>query len=209
MPQPLSLSRCLVVPPLTVAPPPLLQLVIREDITGDQLIDVIEGNRIYVKCMYVYNKVDTVTIEDVDMLARKDHSTVISVHLNLNLDRLLEMMWNYLGLVRVYSKRPGNPPDFDEPTVLTKGRLGYTVEGFAMQIHKSLRDLFKVALVWGRSTKHDPMHCGLKHVLQDEDVVQILRKTAKEERHDADYGDRAQAHYDKMKRKKQKAKLKT
>ncbi len=42
-----------------------------------------------------------------------------------------------------------------------------------VQIHKSLRDLFKVALVWGQSTKHNPQHCGLKHVLRDEDVIQV------------------------------------
>ena len=32
---------------------------------GD-LIDAIEGNRKYVKCVYVYNKIDTISIEDVD-----------------------------------------------------------------------------------------------------------------------------------------------
>lgn len=32
---------------------------------GD-LIDTIEGNRKYVKCIYVYNKIDTISIEDVD-----------------------------------------------------------------------------------------------------------------------------------------------
>ena len=32
---------------------------------GD-LIDAIEGNRKYVKCIYVYNKIDTISIEDVD-----------------------------------------------------------------------------------------------------------------------------------------------
>lgn len=31
--------------------------------------------------------------------------------------------------------------------------------------------------VWGRSTKHDPMRCGLAHPLQDEDVLQIVPKT--------------------------------
>ena len=30
----------------------------------DQLIDVLEGNRKYVRCLYVYNKVDALTIEE-------------------------------------------------------------------------------------------------------------------------------------------------
>lgn len=183
-------------------------IVIRQDVSIDEFIDVIEGNRKYIRCLYVYNKIDSVTIEDVDRMARFDHSIVISVHMKLNMEVLLEKMWEFLGMVRIYTKKPGSPPDFSEPTVLTHGRYGFTVEAVCLQIHKSLRDLFKVALVWGQSTKHNPQHCGLKHVLRDEDVIQIVKKTVKEEKKDSDYGDRAQAHYDKMKKKK-KAALKT
>jgi ribosome-interacting GTPase 1 len=35
----------------------VLQLLFKEDSTVDDLIDMIEGNRRYVKCLYVYNKV--------------------------------------------------------------------------------------------------------------------------------------------------------
>ena len=38
------------------------------DYDVDDLIDVIEGNRKYVKCIYVYNKIDTISIEDVTYL---------------------------------------------------------------------------------------------------------------------------------------------
>lgn len=34
----------------------------------------------------------------------------------------------------------------------------------------------KYVLVWGTSARHCPQHCGLSHVLQDEDVVQIVKK---------------------------------
>ena len=40
----------------------------RADHDVDELIDVIEANRKYVKCIYVYNKIDTVSIEDVEKL---------------------------------------------------------------------------------------------------------------------------------------------
>jgi len=36
------------------------------DYDVEDLIDAIEGNRHYVKCIYVYNKIDTISIEDVD-----------------------------------------------------------------------------------------------------------------------------------------------
>ena len=41
------------------------EVLFREDVTPDQLIDVVEGNRRYVKCLYCYNKVDMCTIEEI------------------------------------------------------------------------------------------------------------------------------------------------
>lgn len=47
----------------------------------DDLIDVIEGNRKYMKCIYVYNKIDVIGTDDVDKLARQPNSVVISCNL--------------------------------------------------------------------------------------------------------------------------------
>jgi uncharacterized protein len=46
-------------------------ILVKEDCTADDFIDVIEGNRRYIKCLYVYNKIDSVSIEDVDEIARR------------------------------------------------------------------------------------------------------------------------------------------
>ena len=97
-------------------------MIFRDDYGVDELIDVIEGNRKYVKCLYVYNKIDTVCIEDVDRLARLPHSTVCSIRLNLNVDTVLELIWEYMGLLRIYTKRRAEPPSFDEPVVLSPSR---------------------------------------------------------------------------------------
>ncbi|ONK59271.1 uncharacterized protein A4U43_C08F4740 [Asparagus officinalis] len=157
------------------------ELLFREDATVDDLIDVIEGNRKYMKCVYVYNKIDVIGIDDVDRLARQPSSVVISCNLKLNLDRLLARMWEEMGLVRVYSKPQGQQPDFDEPSVLSTDRGGCTVEDFCNHIHRNLLKDVKYVLVWGTSAKHYPQHCGLAHNLHDEDVVQIVKKKEKEE----------------------------
>ena len=47
----------------------------------------------------------------------------------------------------------------------------------------------------------DCSHESARHPLASS-VVQIVKKTVKEEKKDADYGDRAQAHWDKYKKKK-------
>jgi hypothetical protein len=64
-------------------------------------------------------------------------------------------------MVRVYTKRRGEKPDFAEPIILTKGRGGVKVYDCIMQIHKSLLEDFAAAQVWGKSCKFSPMRCGL------------------------------------------------
>lgn len=50
--------------------------------------------------------------------------------------------------------------------------------------------------------RHSPQHCGLSHTLTDEDVVQIVTKTATEQKADKDYAKRVQAYHDAYKAKK-------
>jgi ribosome-interacting GTPase 1 len=149
-------------------------VVFREDATVDEFIDVVEGNRQYIKCLFVYNKIDTITIEEVDKIARSEDSVVISCEWGLNLDYLKDKIWEYLDLLRIYTKKKGSAPDFQEPFIV---RNGATIETICNCIHADMKRLFKYALVWGRSVKHSPQRVGLKHQLADEDVVQIVAET--------------------------------
>ena len=49
-----------------------------------------------------------------------------------NLDGLVEMAWEYLDLVRVYTKPKGKLPDFNEPVVLHRGRC--SIEDFCNKV---------------------------------------------------------------------------
>lgn len=42
--------------------------------------------------------------------------------------RLLAKMWEYMGLIRIYTKRRGAPPLFHDPLVLSSERKGISVE---------------------------------------------------------------------------------
>lgn len=151
------------------------ELVIHEDITVDELIDVLDGNRNYLRCLYLYSKIDAVSLEEVDRLARQPNSVVMSCYMNLNLDQVTEKIWKHLDLSRVYTKRQGAAPDFSDPIVL---RRGSKVEDACRAIHRGLADpsQFRYALVWGRSVKHYPQRVGLAHDLEDEDVIQVFSK---------------------------------
>ncbi|EPZ32677.1 P-loop containing nucleoside triphosphate hydrolase protein [Rozella allomycis CSF55] len=144
---------------------------IRCDATEDDLIDVIEGNRVYIPCVYVLNKIDSISIQELDILYKIPHCVPISANHEWNFDELLEKAWQYLSLLRIYTKPKGQVPDYSAPVVL-KSSAG-TVKDFCDAIHRSL---IKDALVWGSSVKHNPQKVGLDHCLHDEDVVQIVKK---------------------------------
>ncbi|GFE53676.1 developmentally regulated GTP-binding [Babesia ovis] len=147
---------------------------IRCDATVDDIIDVIEGNRIYIPCLYVLNKIDQITIPELDILSQVPHYVPISAHHEWNLDLLLETIWKYLDLVRIYTKPRGKIPDYEAPVILKRNHS--KVEDFCLKIHKSLLAQFKYALVWGTSVKHNPQKVGKEHVLADQDIVQIVKQ---------------------------------
>lgn len=146
---------------------------LREDITVDQLIDVIEGNRVYIPCLYVLNKIDGISLEELELLDRIPNYVPISAHLEWNFDELLAKIWQYLNLVRIYTKPKGTIPNYNEPVVI---RYNANIEDFCNKIHKSIIRSFRYAVVWGSSVKYNPQRVGKDHVLNDEDVVQIVKK---------------------------------
>ena len=69
--------------------------------------------------------------------------------------------------------RKGVEPDFGEALIV---RNKSTIEEVCDQIHRTLKETFKYALVWGASARHVPQRVGLSHVVADEDVVSIVAK---------------------------------
>jgi len=149
-------------------------ITLRYDASSDDLIDIIEGNRVYIPCIYILNKIDQISIEELDVIYKVPHTVPISAHHKWNFDDLLEKMWDYLRLVRIYTKPKGQLPDYESPVVLSSERL--TIEDFCNKLHRTIIREFKYALVWGASVKHQPQKVGKEHVLNDEDVVQIVKK---------------------------------
>ena len=49
----------------------------RENITVYEFVDVVLGNRKYIKCLYVYNKIDSITLEELDKLSHEINTIVI------------------------------------------------------------------------------------------------------------------------------------
>ncbi|GAA6005308.1 hypothetical protein JCM10207_002933 [Rhodosporidiobolus poonsookiae] len=150
-------------------------VMIREDISADDFVDVILGNRKYVPCLYVYNKIDAISLEEVDRLARQPYTVVISCELDLNLDVLKKRMWEAMGFYRVYTKKRGETPDLADPLII---KTDATMEAICDSVHKGIKHKFKYAVVWGKSSKFapQPQKVGLTHRCAQDDVVSIVTK---------------------------------
>lgn len=96
----------------------------------------------------------------------------------------------------------------EEPVILSDIRKGTDVKSLCANISTQLLRDFNFALVWGTSAKHSPQRCGLGHRLDDEDVVQIVSKTIKQQQLDKSYGVLAQEYQDKHSKKRLEAKKK-
>ncbi|KAL9640799.1 MAG: hypothetical protein Q9204_000573, partial [Flavoplaca sp. TL-2023a] len=149
-------------------------LVRDENATVDDFIDVImKDHRKYIKCLYVYNKIDSVSLDFLDKLAREPDTVVMSCELDLGIQDVVERCWHELQLLRIYTKRKGEVPDFSEALIV---RNHSSIEDVCDQVHRTLKETFKYAMVWGASARHVPQRVGLSHMVADEDVVSIVAK---------------------------------
>ena len=78
-------------------------------------------------------------------------------------------LFDALGVVRVYTKAPGHPPDKTRPFTL---RRGQTVEHVARLVHKDVASALRYARLWGRSG-FDGQQVGREHPLADGDIVEL------------------------------------
>ena len=70
-------------------------LVFKCNANEDDLIDTIEGNRKYIPCLYALNKIDDITLEELNILDQIPHYIPISAFQEWNLDELIDKMWEY------------------------------------------------------------------------------------------------------------------
>ncbi len=80
-------------------------------------------------------------------------------------------LWQALGLIRVYTKAPGKPPENARPFTLRHGQQ--TVGDVARLVHRDMAKTLKYARVWGASVTADGQHVGRDHALADRDTVEL------------------------------------
>ena len=151
------------------------RVVIREDVTSEQLADYIAGNISYSKAITILNKIDLVNEQFLKDLKKQIKSDVIEVSANsdINIDLLKEKIYEKLKFIRIYMRPKGGETDFKEPFI---AREGDTVEDVCNKIHRRMKKQFRYGMIWGKSVKFGGQRVGLNHILLDEDVLTIIKK---------------------------------
>ncbi len=62
-----------------------------------------------ISSLYVYNKIDSVSLDFLDKLAREPNTVVMSCELDLGIQDVVERCWQELQLMRIYTKRQALP----------------------------------------------------------------------------------------------------
>lgn len=146
-------------------------VVIRSDISADELIDVIEGSRVYMPSITVVNKADMVAPADGEGVRKAlGADLALSAERRDHLDELKEMIFSRLRLMRLYLKEPGKEADMDVPLIIATGAA---VRDLCRKLHRDFEDKFKFARVWGPSAKFAGQQFRLNHALKDGDVVEL------------------------------------
>ena len=151
------------------------RVIIRQDFTDEQLIDVLVGNRTYVRSLAVLNKVDLVNQGFINEIQDgvKTKFLPISADMDMNIEALKESIFNELDLIRIYMRPKNGEPDYKDPLI---ARNGSTILQVCDKIHRNMKDEFRYALVWGKSVKFAGQKVGVNHRLIDEDVLTIVKK---------------------------------
>lgn len=85
------------------------------------------------------------------------------------LEELRHALFDVLGIVRIYTKMPGKPPDRQKPYTL---RRGSTLNDLAAVIHHDFVARLRYARAWGKGIL-DGAQIGRDHILEDGLTVEI------------------------------------
>ena len=103
-----------------------------------------------------------------ELTGRTYPSVTVSATTGAGLDAIGAFLFEHLGVVRVYTKIPGQPPDLSRPFTV---RHGQTVEDVATLIHKDLVETLKWARLWRGDI--EGLQVGRHSVVEDGDVLEI------------------------------------
>lgn len=128
-------------------------IVLKEKLTIDQLIDSFSKRIVYKKAIFVINKADT------EVKKKIKEYLYISAENGKGIENFIQTVWSELELVKVYLVRREQNPSFDNPIIMKKEN---TLQDVADSIGTEFAEGKKLAKVWGSGSKFPGQELPLK-----------------------------------------------
>jgi ribosome-interacting GTPase 1 len=143
--------------------------------TLDEIEDAIFESTVYKPAVIVANKTD---LEETKANLRVLEAYVgvklpivaISCKNKKGLEKLGDILFETLEIMRIYTKEPNEKEYSKKPFILRKGA---TVNDLAKNIHTDLSRKFAFAKIWADRLAFSPQKVGVTFVLKDGDIVEI------------------------------------
>lgn len=152
------------------------EVVVRDDITPEDLVDHLAGNRVYIPAVAIVNKVDligedgfTAIQEWLDAEGFPGIPMVANKHLGV--EEAKDFIYDNLDFIQVFLKPRGEEADLEEPLII---KTGSDVGMVCDILHRDFRRRFRYAQVWGASAKFPGQTVGIDHVLKDKDILSVV-----------------------------------
>jgi uncharacterized protein len=129
----------------------------------------------HVKTLLLANKCDQPGAADRLEIVRKMFGArftdiqVLDAESGAGLEEARSAIYRFLNVIRVYSKRPGKPPDMESPFTCPAGS---SVKELAEVVHRDFGDKLKSARIWGTGV-FDGQTVTRDHKLHDKDIVEL------------------------------------
>ncbi|HID72276.1 MAG TPA: GTP-binding protein [Thermoplasmata archaeon] len=158
-------------------------VVLREDVSDDQLIDVLAANRVYIPTLPLLNKIDLADEEVIKRAKKKiiefykkkgikeKNLLLVSAKRGTGIEELKDTIYKGLNLINIYLKPVGGKADLKEPLVV---KYGATVGTVCDLLHRDFRKRYRYGVVIGKSVKFPGQMVGLDHKLEDNDILTIV-----------------------------------
>ncbi|HLF17033.1 MAG TPA: GTP-binding protein [Candidatus Thermoplasmatota archaeon] len=153
-------------------------VVVREDITPEDLVDRLAGNRVYISAVCLVNKVDLAGEEayrDIERwLAEQDFPAIpLAASKNWGIEKAKDFIFENLHFIKVFLKPRGKEADMKEPLIVKSGTdIGMVCD----LLHREFRRKFRYAFVWGKSAKFPGQTVGIDHKMLDGDILTIITR---------------------------------
>jgi ribosome-interacting GTPase 1 len=141
----------------------------------DDVEDAVFESTTYRPAVVVANKLDVMGAEAglarlQRFVAGRLPVVAVSCEKRQGLERLGEVLFEALGVIRVYTKEPGAREPSQRPFTL---RRGASLADLARSIHTDFERDFAFARVWAERLVFSPQKVGVGFALEDGDVVEI------------------------------------